>query len=82
MTAWDDWAASVSDECVLSAPRTLKEADEWLFGEQRGKGRTPGELFRRATQSKARSVEERLSVNVNANQSFQSCIYNFCLKNE
>lgn len=36
MTAWDDWAASVSDEHVLSASRTLKEADEWLFGEGGG----------------------------------------------
>lgn len=32
MTARDDWAVSVSQECVLSAPQTLKKADEWLFG--------------------------------------------------
>lgn len=50
------------------------------LGSSVAKGRTPGELFRRATQSKARRVEQRLSVNVNANQSFLSCIYNFCLK--
>lgn len=31
MTAMDDWAVSVSEECVLSTPQTLKEADEWLF---------------------------------------------------
>lgn len=68
MTAWDDWAASVSDECVLSAPRTLKEADEWLFGEQCGKGRTPGELFRRATQSKARRAFLQISIHYNLHE--------------
>lgn len=31
MTAMDDWAVSVSQECVLSAAKTLKEGDEWLF---------------------------------------------------
>lgn len=31
MTDMDDWAVSVSEECVLSAPQTLREADEWLF---------------------------------------------------
>lgn len=32
MTAGDDWAVSLSEECVLSPPQTLKKADEWLFG--------------------------------------------------
>lgn len=31
MTARDDWAASVSEERVLSATQTLKKAAEWLF---------------------------------------------------
>lgn len=34
MTAGDDWAVSLSEECVLSPPQTLKKADEWLFGEE------------------------------------------------
>lgn len=32
MTAGDDWAVSLSEECVLSPPQMLKKADEWLFG--------------------------------------------------